>query len=225
MKAIVLGATGMVGSELVRQLISEEQFHYIDILSRRPLEIQNPKLSVKLVKFDDMNSYRSAIDKADTIFCCIGTTMKNVRGNKVLYRKIDYDIAMDAAKFGLEKGVGQYVLVSAVGANPMSGNFYLRLKGEVEDAIHGLPFESTYIMRPSMLFGKREEFRWGEVISKPIIQVASAVLSGSLRKYKPIDAKDVARAMIGAAQERLAGFHICEYGEMMRLTVPANVAR
>ncbi|HEX4851324.1 MAG TPA: NAD(P)H-binding protein, partial [Puia sp.] len=135
-KAIVLGATGMVGAELVRQLISDDQFRYIDVLSRRPLSFQDPKLNVKLVKFDDTNSFRSAIDKADTIFCCIGTTMKQVKGDKDLYRKIDFDIAVNAARFGSENGVVQYVLVSAVGANALSRNFYLRLKGEVEEAIH-----------------------------------------------------------------------------------------
>lgn len=112
--------------------------------------------------FADLENFRLALEGTDVIFCCIGTTMKKMQGDKEAYRKIDYDIAVNAAQLGKANGCEKFALVSAVGADSKSRNFYLKLKGETEEAVEASGIESVYILRPSLLMGNRKEFRFGE---------------------------------------------------------------
>ena len=212
--ATLIGATGLVGGELLSLLLDDNYFRKVRILVRRPFTMNHPKLERKLVDFSDADSVLVGLDESDVVFCTIGTTMKKVRGNKEVYRKIDYDITINIARYCKIMNCKNYIVVSAVGADSGSRNFYLNLKGEVEDILKKVGIESTYIMRPSMLLGKRNEFRFGERIAIPLIKKIAFLLPS---KYKPIEARDVARAMLAAAKRHEKGFFICEYKKMKQL--------
>ena len=212
--ATLIGATGLVGGELLSLLLDDNYFKKVRILVRRPFTMNHPKLERKLVDFSDADSLLVGLDESDVVFCTIGTTMKKVRGNKEVYRKIDYDIPVNIARYCKIMNCKNYIVVSAVGADSGSRNFYLNLKGEVEDLLKKVGIESTYIMRPSMLLGKRNEFRFGERIAIPLIKKIAFLLPS---KYKPIEARDVATAMLAAAKRHEKGFFICEYKKMKQL--------
>lgn len=214
--AVVLGATGLICQQVVQQLLNDPAFSKIRILVRRQVELSHPKLEVELVNFIDLADYRKKLGTGDCIFCCIGTTNKQVKGDKAAYRKIDFDIAVNAAKLGKEAGFTDYLLVSAVGANATSSNFYLKLKGEVENAIAAISFQSFHAFRPSMLFGKRAEFRLAEIIGKPVMQALSVLLVGGLRKYRAIEGSAVAKAMVAQAKSGKKGMFVHHYEDMMK---------
>ncbi|RYG42968.1 MAG: NAD-dependent epimerase/dehydratase family protein, partial [Chitinophagaceae bacterium] len=136
--AVVIGATGMIGELLVNKLISDPDITRVRLLVRRPILFHESKIEVKLVNFDDPTDLEGNIGSGDSIFCCVGTTQSRVKGDKAAYRKVDFDIPVNVAKSGLKNGFQNFLLVSAVGANSGSGNFYLKLKGETEDALKKL---------------------------------------------------------------------------------------
>lgn len=215
--AVVLGATGLIGQHLVQELLQNEFFSKVRILVRRPLTINHPKADIQVVNFNDEKDIAARIDIGDVIFCCIGTTRKKVKGNKTEYRKVDYDIPIITARLGIQHGFNQFLIVSAIGANPIAANFYLQLKGCIEEDVTALPFESIHIFRPSILLGKREEFRFGENFGKVVMNAISFIFLGAWRKYKPIAAADVAKAMVAAANKEIAGVHMYEYDQMQKL--------
>jgi len=215
--AVVLGATGLIGQHLVQELLQNEFFSKVRILVRRPLSLNHPKADIQVVNFNDEKDIAARIDIGDVIFCCIGTTRKKVKGNKTAYRKVDYDIPIITARLGVQHGFNQFLIVSAIGANPVAANFYLQLKGCIEEDVTALPFESIHIFRPSILLGKREEFRLGENIGKAFMKGISFLLLGAWRKYRPFAAGDVAKAMVAAANKEVAGVHMYEYDEMREL--------
>ncbi|HEX9513488.1 MAG TPA: NAD(P)H-binding protein [Puia sp.] len=215
--AIVIGATGQVGSLLVTHLLQDPYYEKVRVLVRRAYDRLDPKLESRLVNFKHLPSLKAALGNGHAIFCCIGTTMKLVKGNKALYREIDLDIPVHSGRLGYENGIRQFVLVSAVGANPRSRNFYLRLKGEVEKELEAIPFDSLYIMRPSMLLGHRDVPRPGEGLAKVLMPPLSWLFAGKLAKYKPIPSSKVALAMIAAAKQGAKGVHVCEYPQLQSL--------
>lgn len=198
MHATIIGSTGLIGGHLLDLLINDPFFKPVRILIRRPLDISHPKLEKKLVDFSDIESFRLALEGTDVIFCCIGTTMKKMKGDKTAYRKIDYDIAVHAAQLGKANGCEKFVLVSAVGADSKSRNFYLKLKGEIEEAIQATGIESVYILRPSLLMGNRKEFRAGEKFASWLMPLFAFLLPA---RYKPVKASEVAKAMVNAVKE------------------------
>lgn len=215
--AIVLGATGLIGGQLVEQLLNDEGFEKVRILVRRPVELTHKKLEVQLVNFDNLADFRAKLGRGDCIFCCIGTTQKQVKGDKTAYRKVDFDIAVNAAKMGKDAGFKKYLLVSSVGANASARNFYLKLKGQVEKAIAEQNFESFHAFRPGVLMGKRKEVRPGELIGKAVINALPFLFTGSLKKYKGIKAADVARAMVAASKLDVKGMVVHHYDDMIKM--------
>ena len=216
--AVVIGATGLIGNSLVKQLVNDSTFSKITILVRTWDDFSHPKLEVIPVNFNNLDELRTKLPTGNTIFCCIGTTQKKVKGDKDAYRKIDFDIPVNLAQLGIEKGYRQYVLVSAVGANRRSSNFYLRLKGQVEEAICELPFEAITIFRPSVLIGNRNEKRIGERIGIALVKTFSFLLTGKRSIYKAIQADEVARAMLLSATINKKGITINHYDEIMTMT-------
>lgn len=215
--AVVLGATGLIGGQVVNELLHDDAFDKVRVLVRKPFLITHPKLEIKMADFNNVNDYGSRLGDGDCIFCCIGTTQQKVKGDKEAYRKVDYDIAVNAARAGWVQGFKKFLLVSSVGANARSSNFYLKLKGDIEKDIASLSFESIHIFQPSMLLGKRNEFRFGEQIGKGLMKPLSFLFIGLMHKFKPIQASDVARAMVAAAKEDSRGVKIYTYREIMPL--------
>ncbi len=212
--ASIIGVTGLIGSHLYELLKQDENFDIIRLIVRRPFQNTDIKTEVKLIDFSDAGSFQLALDGSNVVFCAIGTTQKKVKGDKAAYRKVDYDIPVKAARFCKMTGCEKFVLVSSVGANSKSNNFYLKLKGEVEDAVKAVGLQSVYIMRPSMLLGDRKEFRLGEKIGNPVMKAISFLLPS---KYRPIHAKKVAQAMLAAAKKDEEGFFIWEYKGIKQL--------
>ncbi|HLG40806.1 MAG TPA: NAD(P)H-binding protein [Chitinophagaceae bacterium] len=207
----IIGVTGLIGSHLYELLKQDKTVETIRLIVRRPMRKDDDRTEIKLVDFNDAESLLLAISGSDLVFCTVGTTQRKVKGDKDAYRKVDYDIPVKAARFCKMTECETLVLVSSVGADSKSKNFYLKLKGEVEDAIKEVGLKSVHTMRPSMLLGDRKEFRLGEKIGKGLMAAFSFLIPS---KYKPMHAKDVAKAMIAAAKEKKDGFFVYEYKEM-----------
>ncbi len=202
MTATLIGATGLIGGYLLEELLKDDYYDTVRILIRRPFlrqaqDFTHPKLEKKLVDFSDTESFRLALEGSDVVFCTIGTTQKKVKGDKEAYRKVDYNITVNAARFCKMNGCETFVFVSAVGANSKSNNFYLKLKGEVEEAVKAIGLKSVHIMRPSVLLGDRKEFRLSEKIAQWVMPVFSFLIP---KKYRPVKARDVAKEMIKLAK-------------------------
>ncbi len=214
MKVTLIGATGLIGSQLLDYFLNDNTVSEVAILVRRKLEYSNPKLKVKLINFVDLQAFESSIIPGSIIFCAVGTTKNKVKGDMSKYRKVDYDITVHAAKFGLEKGCKSFVLVSSIGANSKSSNFYTKLKGEIEDKVSSLQYPHFHVFRPSILLGNRKEFRFGEKVAKIFMSLFSFLIPD---KFKPIHSKTVALAMLNASKEKNKGTFIYTYNEIKDL--------
>jgi len=216
--AVVIGATGLIGSQVVQQLLADDSVKEVVVLVRREYPLTHKKLTVRIVDFTNGADYQQKLGRGDAIFSCIGTTQKKVDGDRDVYRKIDFDIPVTAAKLGKQAGFKTFLLVSAVGANAKSSNFYIRLKGEVDEAVSSCGLNSVHIFRPSQLLGKRtNEHRFMERIAQAVMTGISFMLVGSLRKFKPIQSLTVAKAMVAAAKAAQSGDHVCDYDKMVEL--------
>ena len=215
MTATLVGATGLIGSHLLQELLNDIYFDTVRILIRRPIDLTHPKLEKKIVDFTDNDSLLVAISNSDVLFCAIGSTMKKVKGDKNAYRKIDFEIPVKLARFCKMTGCEKFILVSSAGANPKSSNFYQRLKGETDDAIKGSGLKTIHIMRPSLLLGERKEYRLGENIGKAIMTSLSFLIPA---KYKAIQGKDVAKVMRDLSKKNEEGIFIHENSEIRNLS-------
>ncbi|HEX7754877.1 MAG TPA: NAD(P)H-binding protein, partial [Niabella sp.] len=157
--AAIIGASGLIGSWLQQYLLKDPEFEIVRSLVRWPSDPVAEKQEVKLVNFSDPESLLLALTGVTVIFCAIGTTSKKVKGNHQLYWQIDHDIPVRVCKMGIEAGCRKFVFVSAVGADPKSRNFYLRLKGQTEADIIATGMPAVHILQPSQLLGKRAESR------------------------------------------------------------------
>ena len=212
--AALIGATGLIGSHLLKFLQDDDHFVEIRALVRRPVQINHPKVKIIILDFEEEKAFREGISGCDAVFVAIGTTQKKVKGDKAAYRKVDYDIPVNAAQYSSEAGCNRFLLVSSVGADSLSSNFYLKLKGEVEDKISSMSIPSISIFRPSMLLGNRQESRPMESIAQVMSKGLSFLFPG---KFKPIAAENVAKAMIAASKLDKPGFHIYHFKDMMAL--------
>jgi uncharacterized protein YbjT (DUF2867 family) len=212
-KALVFGATGLVGNLLVEELKSFEKYSCIRIFVRQPLELGGT-IDQVVTDFTDMQKLRESLE-GDDIFICLGTTIKKA-GSIESMEKIDRDLPVMIAEEARKAGVGRIAVVSSIGADPKSKNYYLRIKGEMEEGILSAAFDRTVIVRPSILLGERKEKRAGESAGKIVMKVVSPVLTGKLLKYRAIHGRDVALAMIkliGQANDKM----IYESDELLRI--------
>jgi uncharacterized protein YbjT (DUF2867 family) len=215
--AVVIGATGMIGELVVRQLINDADFTKVRLLVRKVVPYRDRKVEVEIVDFKNKEEIRQKLGQGDCIICCVGTTQAKVKGDKAAYRKIDFDIPVDVAKAGLANGFHNFLIVSAIGANAGSGNFYLQLKGETEDALKQLQYPSLHIFQPSVLMGHRKESRPMEKILQAIMPAFSIFLAGKLKKYKPIEGQTVAKAMVNASKLNHHGTQVYSFEQMSKL--------
>ena len=212
--ALIAGANGLVGGECLRRLLEHPDYGRVIALLRRPLSVTNARLEQRIVDFDRLDF--DPTPGAD-VFCALGTTIHKA-GSQAAFRAVDYGYVKALAERTAAAGAGQFVLVSAVDANPRSGNFYLRVKGEIEESVSALPFASVHCFRPSFLLGEREEQRFGERIGTTLARSVAFALVGRLRRYRPIAAATVGAAMVRAAASARLGTHIYHYDEIRALT-------
>ena len=211
--AIIIGATGLVGSELVKLLLEDSRYGKVLVFGRRSLEIDHAKLEEKLIDFDAPDEWKHLV-KGDVFFSTLGTTMKKAGSPSAQY-KVDYYYQYIFAEAAANNKVPVYALVSAPGASPESVMFYTRMKGTLERDVKKLDFESIHFIRPGLLHGDRDENRKGEKGAYYILKAVNTV--GLFRGYRPIDGQTVGKAMIHAAESRDNGVKIYELKEVFKL--------
>ena len=209
MKALVIGATGATGKDLVQKLLNDGDFDEVHAFGRRNINIDNKKLKSHIVDFDHPDSWKDLV-KGDVAFSCLGTTLKDA-GSKEAQRKVDYDYQYNFAKAAKENEVEDYVLVSAYGASPKSKIFYSRMKVELEQAVKDLHFNKITIFQPGMLDRKDSE-RKGEVLGGKIIKFANKL--GVLENQKPLPTDILAQAMVNSSKIKSNGYSKIKLGSI-----------
>jgi uncharacterized protein YbjT (DUF2867 family) len=212
--ALVFGSTGLIGNLLVEELACSEKYSAIKTFVRQPTGITEPKVEEIVMDFSAPELSSSMITGND-LFICLGTTIKKA-GSIANMEKVDRDLPLKIAEIASRNGVRKVAVVSSIGALARSGNYYLRIKGEMEDGILDMNFDNKAIIRPSMLLGERSEKRVGEIVGKVVMKTVSPLLAGKLKKYRAIHGRDVARAMISILQVDKAK-KIYESDELQRI--------
>lgn len=210
-RAIVAGATGLVGREVVKLLLDDPDVISVVALTRQPLGIPHPKLSEALIAFEHLEDFASPA--VDDYFCCLGTTIGKA-GSREAFRRVDFEYPVAIARMALAAGATRCFFISSAGADPTSRVFYLRTKGELEVELSRLPFATVVAFRPSLLDGDRAEFRPGERLALALLRPLARVVPAKLR---PIGAAVVARAMVTAARADEAGRYVVESDAIRRL--------
>jgi uncharacterized protein YbjT (DUF2867 family) len=213
--AIVIGASGLVGTELVKKLLQDDSFTEVKLFLRKPLELSHQKLIQHSIDFNSIAKYADLIT-GDVVFCCMGTTIKTA-GSKENFIKVDYTYVVNFAHVAKQNGAEKFILVSSMGADKNSTNFYLKVKGDVESDITRLKFKNLIVVRPSMLLGDRKEFRLGELIAKKIMMGLGFLFVGKLKKYKAIQASTVATAMITLSKNELQDVSVFENNRLLEI--------
>lgn len=210
--AWIAGGTGLVGGHCLRRLLQHPGYAKTQSLGRRPIEIEHPRLTQHVVDLASFDA--SALDDPDDVFCALGTTLSRA-GSKEAFRQVDHDYVLSLARTAANRGAKRFILVSSVGSSSSSPSFYLRVKGELENALALLPIETLVLLRPSFLLGDREEFRWSEHVGGKLAHASRFLLFGPMRIYGAIQADEVAAAMVGAALHAPPGRHISHYDEIL----------
>lgn len=208
--ALVIGATGLVGSTITQQLLEDETYSKVNILVRKPLDLEHPKLQQHRFDFDWPDA---DLVMGDHLFCALGTTIKRA-GSQPAFRKVDYDYVVQTAKMAQYNGTTNMVYISSMGADPESSIFYMKVKGQVEQALGEVGFERCCILRPSMLLGERSEMRMGEMVGKLAMTAFSFAIPN---KYKAIEVKQVAKAARHFIKQEASGKHVIESDELIKL--------
>jgi len=191
-KALIIGSTGLVGSALIQNLVQANHIDTITALTRKPIDYSSEKIHNIVIDFNHLEDYQKLFT-ADYFFSCLGTTRRQA-GSLKAQRVVDVDYQLQAAKLALNGNVKHYLLVSSIGANPMSPNPYLQMKGALEKEVSALSFERISIFRPSLLVGDRKAFRLGESIGAHLFSTLSRV--PGLKKFKPTESQTLAQAMV-----------------------------
>ena len=190
--AIIVGATGLTGSFLVKELCESEEYVAVSVIARRQLEYTHPKLEVKIREFDKLEE--DDLDIADDLFCCLGTTIKKAK-TRENFEKVDLTYPLQIASLAKKRGITNFYVISAVGANKKSFAFYSRVKGRMEEGLIALQLPHLAIFRPTLITGERGEFRLGEKVSEGFFRVINPILIGPLKKARSIEGKQLAYAM------------------------------
>jgi len=202
-KAIIVGASGLIGSSLLNILLTHPDYSEVLIIARKKTKSSSIKLKQIITDLDLLDEHIDEI-KGDVLFCCLGTT-KSQTPDENEYRKIDHDYPVKLAEIAFKNGIAQFHFVSAIGANALSSNFYLKTKGETERDIKAIGLESIFIYQPSFLEGRKVRQRTGEKIAIAVLKVIGPFLFGSLKKYRAIKASDVAKAMFNQSLKNKTG--------------------
>jgi uncharacterized protein YbjT (DUF2867 family) len=211
--ALLIGATGLVGSHLLQLLLDDDRFKSVTVFVRRSTGITHPKMAEHLIDFDKPTEWHHLV-KGDVIYLALGTTLARA-GSKEAQYKVDHTFQYQFARAASEHGVPELVLVSSAGAGKKSGFFYMRMKAELERDIEKLSFKKKVFIRPGALTGPRQEKRMGEKIGIGVLRLVNGL--GLFRKYRPIHAAVVANAMINATMAQTNGVKIYELERVFEL--------
>jgi uncharacterized protein YbjT (DUF2867 family) len=198
--AIILGATGLTGSILLKKLMNDQRYETIKLFSRKKIEGLPKKVTQYIGDILTLQNFKEEF-KADEVFCCIGTTAKKTP-NKETYKKIDFGIPVTAAKLSKENNINTFLVISALGANEKSAVFYNKTKGQMQQEVLKQNIPNTFILQPSIIDGNRNETRIGEKIGLIIFKLIQPLFIGPLKKYKVIKAEEIAQAMLNLANTK-----------------------
>jgi len=224
--ALVAGGSGLVGARLLPLLLDASDYLRVHALSRRPLPLDHPRLANRVLRFDQSLQAQTKGLQCQDAFCCLGTTMRDA-GSQQAFRAVDHDLVLEFARLALTAGAERLVLISAVGANATSRNFYLRVKGETEQALAAMRIRALDIMAPSVLLGARRTLRPLEWLVQGALWSINPLLLAGAARYRAISADTVAAAMLGAARSGRRGVNRYSYNDMRALaaTTPRQSAR
>ncbi len=209
--AVVAGASGLVGSHLLETLLASSQYNQVVAFVRRPLNNKHPKLQEFIADVDNFGKL-----PVDDVFCALGTTIRKA-GSQEAFLKVDKDLPLSLARWALLNGAKQFALVSSVRADAASPNFYLQVKGSLEEELSAMSFRSVHLARPSFLLGDRAERRVGEKLGIYAAALAQPFLLGKLRIYRSIEARTVGRALVSAAIAAKLGRFVYHFDELQQL--------
>jgi uncharacterized protein YbjT (DUF2867 family) len=211
--ALLLGATGLVGGQVLDLLLNDPAYGRVVVLGRRPVDRQHPKLHQQVADLGRLDEHAPLFAVHD-VFCCLGTTIR-AAGSQEAFRRVDHDYVVSSARVAAAAGARRYLLVTAAGADAGSRIFYNRVKGEAEAGVRAQqPFEGVVILRPSLILGPRAERRTAEALAQKLAPALGALLVGPLRRYRAVEAGTVARAMVRMAKQRPRGVRIVESEEI-----------
>ena len=213
--ALVAGASGLVGGHVLRLLLDDPQYDRVTALGRRDLPVAHKKLAQRIVDFGRLGEL-AGFPRVHDVFCCLGTTIRQA-GSEAEFRKVDYSYVVELARVALRHRAAQFLVVTAVGADPRSRIFYNRVKGEVEEAVRRLQFDGVHLFRPSLLVGARAQSRPAERMAMMLSPLVAWAFLGPLARYRPIKAETVARAMARVAREAPHAVHVYESDQIRRL--------
>ncbi|SFL67464.1 hypothetical protein SAMN03159341_108169 [Paenibacillus sp. 1_12] len=214
--AIVAGASGLIGTELVACLMNEPSYERVVILVRKPIHIVHPKCIQVITNYEQLEDEIKAYMAESDLFCCLGTTIKKA-GTKEQFRKVDLEYPMRLGKLAKTYHAAYFGIVTALGANAQSSIFYSQVKGQVEADLEQLQLPALHLFRPSLLLGERSDVRTGERIGAVLSVAVTPLLIGGLQKYKPIHVKTVAKAMLHTALLGNRGIHRYQYEQIEEL--------
>jgi uncharacterized protein YbjT (DUF2867 family) len=215
--ALVAGATGLIGGFLIDTLIGAPEYTRVYAVTRRPFARDHSKLANRIVNFERMAEQLKGLAVHDA-FCCIGTTIADA-GSQEAFREADVDAVLLFAQAARAAQATRFVVVSSVGADSRSTKFYLRTKGEMEEAVSGLGFNSVDILQPSLLLGPRKAMRPLELAGRIFAPLVNPMLTGPREQYRAIPAETVARGMLGAARRGGRGIYRYTYGAINQLAL------
>jgi len=222
--AWVIGASGLVGSQLLPVLLNSGAYERVVALSRRPLRLDHPRLANRILRFENLEKELASLSCTDA-YCCLGSTIKQA-GSREAFRAVDCDLIVRFARYARASGAVALAVVSSIGADIGAKNFYLHVKGETEIALQALRFPALHIFQPSLLLGSRRELRAGEALARLVAPLVNPLLLGKLQPYRAISARQVAAAMAAAVLSGRRGTQRYTFADIIKLAgAPAEPAR
>ena len=214
--ALLVGATGLIGSQLLPLLLASERYAKVTVVGRRALPMQHSKLTQVVTELDQLAGLGPQLG-ADDVFCCLGTTIGQA-GSREAFYKVDFQYVLALATLAAGHGATQFLVVSSMGADADSRVYYTQVKGEMEAAVRQVPFRAIHLFRPSLLLGERAQPRLGERVGAAVLGALTPLLRGPLRQYRPVSSAAVAAAMLRAAAESGSGVRVHSSDELTPAT-------
>ena len=215
LNVILAGASGEVGKRILEELIANNLVTSVHLINRSLHPVQHPKVIQHQVNFEQLNTIENA-PNFDLAYCCLGTTIKKA-GSKTAFEKVDLHYVCQFAQLVKQHNCPTFAVISSIGAHPNKGGFYLETKGRMEESLRKMNWPSLYLFRPSLLIGKRQEFRLGEHLGALLGKLISPILQGTFHKYKPIEMDLVANAMASLTASAELGVTVVEGKDILNL--------